>query len=517
MKACLMYKDRDFGVKDYRPENAAELCQDLELETLFKGMAADDPFLLEVARMAVFSSLRDPQAILYRQHILRDCRQCPDVVRAIYGVAVEAIERERRVWGWMSNKYPESTLHRSVEVLQIFVQILTRLRHLSDQHAAEFHSEGFRRFFQMIADELNDDYLSLLEEHLERLKFRLGTLVSAELGPGNQGVNYVLRKPSQITLSWMDRLQGWLAQTVLGGSRDLTYEVDDRDEAGQRALSDLRGQGICDVAAALAQSTDHISGFFTMLRRELAFYIGSLNLQDQLAQKREPLCFPAVTADSHPTLTCKGLYDVCLSLRVEERVVGNEVSAGTLRLLMVTGANRGGKSTFLRSLGLAQLMMQSGMFVAAEEFEANLCGAVFTHFKREEDAAMKSGKLDEELSRMSVIVDRLTPGCMVLFNESFASTNEREGSEIARQIIGALLETEVKVAYVTHMFDLAHEFYAARQDGFLFLRAERLPDGQRTFRLLPGEPLPTSYGEDLYRRIFEPTSTAVASGKHAHQ
>jgi DNA mismatch repair ATPase MutS len=169
---------------------------------------------------------------------------------------------------------------------------------------------------------------------------------------------------------------------------------------------------------------------------------------------------------------------------------------------MITGANQGGKSTFLRSIGLAQLMMQCGMFVPAESFRANVCDGIFTHYKREEDVSMISGKLDEELGRMSSIVDNLTPGSMVLFNESFASTNEREGSEIARQIVRALLESGIKVFYVTHLFDLAQRFYFAKMDTALFLRAERLADGQRTFRIVEGEPLPTSYGEDLYRRIF---------------
>jgi DNA mismatch repair ATPase MutS len=116
---------------------------------------------------------------------------------------------------------------------------------------------------------------------------------------------------------------------------------------------------------------------------------------------------------------------------------------------------------------------------------------------------MRSGKLDEELKRMSAIVDKISPYSMALFNESFASTNEREGSEIARQIVRALLETQVKVLYVTHMFDLAEGFYLAQMNAALFLRAERRADGQRTFRLVAGEPLPTSYGEDLYRLVFE--------------
>ncbi|MGA8618401.1 MAG: hypothetical protein WB660_07770 [Candidatus Sulfotelmatobacter sp.] len=200
--------------------------------------------------------------------------------------------------------------------------------------------------------------------------------------------------------------------------------------------------------------------------------------------------------------SCRGLYDVCLSLCIKDRVVGNDASGDGKVLVMITGANRGGKSTFLRSVGVSQLMMQCGMFVPAESFGANLCDGMFTHFKREEDTSMKSGKLDEELGRVSSIVDNVTPNSVVLLNESFASTNEREGSEIARQIVQALLEAGIKVFYVTHMFDLAQTFSSAKMDGALLLRAERLPDGRRTFRFVEGEPLPTSYGKDLYERIF---------------
>ncbi len=502
MKAFLMYRDRDFRLNEDHPSNTDDLMQDLELDTLLHAMAGGDEFLREVAKKAVLASLREPEEVLYRQRALADCQEWPEVIRDLYAIAVEAIEREKRVWGWMSQKYPESTLYRSVEVLQIFVGLIKKLRQTADKHGDKFRSEGFRRFFDMLSTELNDEYLQLIENHLERLRFRNGTLISAELGQGNMGANYVLRKPSYTRRNWMDRVQEWLEQAVSKDSQEHVYEVHERDEAGFRALSDLRGQGICHVATALAQSTGHILSFFNMLRLELGFYVSCLNLRNELVRKREPLCFPKPLAADRPMLTCQGIYDVCLSLRMDESVVGNDVTGDDMRLIMITGANRGGKSTFLRSVGLAQLMMQCGMFVAAEMFAANLCDGIFTHFKREEDASMKSGKLDEELSRMSVIVGKVTPRSIVLFNESFASTNEREGAEIARQIVRALLEAEVKVFYVTHMFDLAQGFYLAKSADTLFLRAERLTGGQRTFRLVPGEPSPTSYGEDLYRRIF---------------
>ncbi|HQT97914.1 MAG TPA: DNA mismatch repair protein MutS, partial [Thermodesulfobacteriota bacterium] len=500
MKVFLMHKERDFDPEEGLPPNAAALTQDLELDMLFDAMAAGDKFLLEVAKKAVFASLDEPEAILYRQRILADCLERPAIAREMYAIAVEAIEREKKVWGWGKN--PEGVLHRSVEVLKLFVGLLKRLRRIADAHGADFRSEGLATLFRMLAGELDDEYLGVVEDHLRRLEFRDGILISAELDDGNKGTRYVLRKPWNPKQSWMERLQARMERLFLRDRSDYVVQIADRDEGGFRALAELRSRGIGPAAGALGESTDHILGFFRMLRSELGFYVGCLNLRDRLAGKGEPICFPEPFAAGKAILSCRGLYDLCLSLSVKERVVGNDVSADDKLLVMITGANRGGKSTFLRGIGLAQLMMQCGMFVPAESFRANVCDGIFTHYKREEDSGMQSGKLDEELSRMSSIVDGMTPNSIVLLNESFASTNEREGSEIARQIVRALLETGIKVVYVTHLFDLAQGFFLAKMDAALFLRAERLADGRRTFRLVEGEPLPTSYGEDLYRRIF---------------
>jgi DNA mismatch repair ATPase MutS len=197
-------------------------------------------------------------------------------------------------------------------------------------------------------------------------------------------------------------------------------------------------------------------------------------------------------------------------LLVPDRVVGSDMRASRKPLLIVTGANQGGKSTFLRSLGLAQMMMQCGMFVSAESFSADIARGVFTHHGREEDAGMRSGKLDEELRRMSAIVDHVRPGALLLCNESFAATNEREGSEIARQVVHALLDRGVAVAYVIHFYDLAESLYEERLPA-LFLRPERTEDGLRTFRIIEGEPLPTSLVEDVYEHVFADDRANLAS------
>jgi hypothetical protein len=499
MKAFLMYPDRDFDLDRDLPPNEADLSSDLELGVLLRAMAGGDKFLFDVARHGLHSGLASPAEIGYRQHVLVDCIAQPGAVRELYDVAVAAITGERHLFGWTTRDSPDSVLYHARQLMQLYLDMFRRLRDIADAQAASFGSEGFTRFFAMLTRELADGYLAEIDAQLGELAFRRGTLISARLGPGAKGTGYVLRRhPEQ---SWRDRVPGL-------NKPGYTFYVPERDEAGLRALSDLTSRGLNSTSSALAQSADHVRSFFEMLRAELGFYLSCLNLRDRLTAKGAPVCFPdpdnPVLADPvHARLSARGLYDASLALSLEDgQAVGNDLDADGKQLIMITGANQGGKSTLLRGAGQAFLMMQAGMFVPADSFAASVSTRIFTHFKREEDIAMEMGKLDEELDRMSVIAGQIAPGCLLLCNESFASTNEREGSEIARQVIRALTEDGIRIIFVTHLYDLAERYYAQHDPATLFLRAERQLDGHRTFRLPPGEPLPTSYGQDLYQQVF---------------
>jgi hypothetical protein len=496
MKAFLMYPDRDFEPGRALPADEPDLAADLELDTLLAAMADGDEFLYAIARQGIHSGLANPAEITYRQHVLADCVAQPGAVRALYDLAVEAVNAERRVFGFLFRDSPDTILARSLQVMGLYLESLHRLADLAARHAPDFRSAGFTRFFAMLASELTDGYFAEMEAHLADLEFRRGTLISARLGRGGKGAGYVLRRHPPVR-SWRDRLLG-------RSETSHSFTVAERDEAGLRALSELTSRGVNDTANALAQSTDHIKSFFQLLRAELGFYLGCLNLREQLAARGHPVCFPVPAALGEDRFSARGLYDASLALTADGEVVGNDVAADGRQLIMVTGANQGGKSTFLRAVGQAQLMTQAGMFAPARSLSASACSGVFTHFKREEDATMEKGKLDEELMRMSAITERIAPGGLLLCNESFASTNEREGSQIAREIIRALTEAGIRIVFVTHLYDLAESCYAANTGNALFLRAQRRPGGSRTFRLPPGEPLPTSYGEDLYRQVFGP-------------
>jgi DNA mismatch repair ATPase MutS len=497
------------------PWNEQTLTQDLELNTLFHAMASGDKFLFDIAKQTILSSVNDSDTILYRQNILKDCLNNPAIVRKIYDLAVDAIEGKKKTYFGIFTRYPGGILRDAIEMLQILMGMLKKLRNIADEHADKFSSEGFTRLFETLKKDLSDEYFATVHDHLKELKFEDGILISAELGKGNKGTNYTLCKLPHEKQNWIERFidkyiwpklqdskHTWLKVIFSQKMQAYTFYLHPRDEAGARALSELRDRGIHLVANVLAQSAEHILAFFRMLRTELAFYIGCLNLHERLVRKGESTCFPVPVSASERLHSFKGLYDPCLSLSMAQKAVGNDLMAYNKNLFVITGANQGGKSTFLRSIGLAQLMMQCGMFVPAESFSANVCDGLFTHYKREEDITMKSGKLDEELKRMSDIVDNITPNSMALFNESFSATNEREGSEIAMQIITALSEKGIKTFFVTHLYEFARKLYERGLDNTVFLLAERQADGVRTYKLVEGEPLQTSFGVDVFKTIF---------------
>lgn len=488
MKANLMFKEKDFDVKAEPCFGYEYLTTDLELKRIIEVMSQGDKVVFSACSAALSHPLLSIDEICYRQEILKDALSNSNTVRRLYEITTETFKRKNSSWCWLSTRqYLSSTFSNAVELLKIYTDMLMQLRMVADKSISGFCSEGFVNLLTMFQRELSDDYFAEVQGHLNELKDGNGVLVSATIGRYLQGVSYVLRRKNQ---------KGFWHHWLFAPS----FTIADRDDAGAKDLGNRRERAINDTANALAQAAEHLESFFRVLQNELAFYAGCINLYEKLNSLGMPACFPQILPFERRDRAWRELYDVSLALIKNTAVGGNELQVKDKRLYIITGANQGGKSTFLRSLGQAQLMLQCGMFVGAESFMAPIRKGVFSHFKKEEDRTMKSGKLDEELSRMNSIADHLQNGSLMLFNESFAATNEREGSEICRQITQALIENGVEVFSVTHLYTYAVAFLNDCETQYL--RAERLENGERTFKVVQGKPLLTAFGEDLYKKIF---------------
>ena len=498
MKVRLLFPDRDADLTATPADGADDLVADLDLEPVLELMQPDRR-LEGLCPAVLLNPLTDPAEIAWRQHVLADAIADPAGFRALFALAGRALESQHSIWMY-GGKTADSLLSGSIHGLRALLPLMRELAALAADRLPYARSDGLSGLYQRLIAELDATYLGDLATLLGQLGFPRGVVTRARLDASGLLGSLELLAPRTGRSPWWTSLG-------FGQQGRFRFTIAERDEAGAQALAELRNDAIGEVAATLGRSCDHLVGFFRQLRWETGFYVGCLQLRQRLTELGISMCWPAPAASSE-AMTAAGLSCLSHAIRNGESPVPNDLVGPRVDLALVTGANQGGKTTFLRSIGCAQLMLQAGLFVPATSYRAGVAPSVHTHFRRSEDDDLASGKLEEELVRMSRIVDRCRPGDLLLMNESFASTDEVEGTYLAAEIVDALLDHGVRVLMVTHFHRLARH-YRDRPDT-VFLTAERREDGVRTHRVLPGSPASTSHGMDIYRQVF---GTADATGR----
>lgn len=466
--------------------NWETLKEDLTLEPLLQCMSIGDETINKSVGSVLSSPLTENEAIRYRQAILEDCLQNSKQVRSLYTMVADTVERQKQsdlLFGAAQTATQQFEVSR--KRLELLVESLRALRTFSDIHSGSFNSEGFHLLFADWNHEFDHRFFEDSADLLSQLSFERGMLIGASLSGIGRSIRHRLLLNHEPESKWKQLNAFRVKPEDSSATEDLLHRREVAESSCNRTLS----------KAAL-----NIAGYFEELLRELAFYIGCLNFAKCVVAHAVPFCIPALSVNAERET--ESLYELGVVLSEQSNAVGNSFNLPGKHCVVITGADLGGKSTFLRSVGQSQLMMQCGMPVAAKQYTAPVVEGIYTHFLREEDRTMKNGKLNEELTRMSRIADHLTAGSVILLDESFCSTNEREGSEISRQIVQAFMETGVDMFMVTHLYRLAKTLYDEDNPAYGFLIAERLPDGQRTKNIISGMPLPTGYGKDLYNEVF---------------
>lgn len=536
MKAYLLYAKKEW-VNTAHYYDYQSIVQDLGLNTLFQAAAKEiekedgrvkliqeaDLFLADTMRQVMLVPLETEAEIRYRQEILRDFLEDEALAGELYELSSEILLKwdklGRKANAKAGDRGSVRNLITEIHVLQLFVDGLRRLKEILASHV--LRAEGLLAFKERLSEEFSEameENMSRLLENLafyanekehsanvsERMVNKPRIVLGCRIGEGLKLDGFKLEEISTEvrknrdpngTLGRMQDYWSTLTKDSVSVQKDISL-AKDADYMEQQVVSYVLS---CCMPFRLA-----FNGFFDQLHVQAAFYRGAVNLKHYMERFGVGSCFPTVGAQD--SLRFSELREFVMA--IEQRIcpIGNTCDIEDKRLLIVTGANQGGKSTFLRSIGIAQIMMQCGLMVAAGEYQSGIFPSFFTHFTRREDSEMNSGRLDEELSRMSRIIDNLGKSPIVLLNESFATTTEKEGSVIAYDIIRALKEAGVRILTVTHLLSFAQRMYAeSEQDACSeveFLSAERLENGRRTFRMIQHAPELTSFGLDLYDEIM---------------
>jgi len=227
-------------------------------------------------------------------------------------------------------------------------------------------------------------------------------------------------------------------------------------------ILDLVARLFPDEFAALASFCQHHAQFIdAVIRqadRELQFYLSYLDYIRPMQSAGLSFCYPELTATSKE-IFARGTFDLALAAKLAgtgKAVITNDFRlSGPERVIVVSGPNQGGKTTFARTFGQLHHLARTGCPVPGSASRLYVCDQIFTHFEREEDLADLTGKLEQDLLRIQAALRAATPDSIVIMNEIFTSTTVSDAYFLGQKVLAKVIELDLLCVYVTFIDELA--------------------------------------------------------------
>lgn len=286
--------------------------------------------------------------------------------------------------------------------------------------------------------------------------------------------------------------------------------ADPLSDSLKKAVTDIMRKTVRDIQSVLTKYVN-ISGYtLSALMPEIVFYIRWAELVEKINAKGLQMCKPTILPLDSREIFARGIYNLKLAIKrvngEEFGIVANDIDFDdkTGRIFILTGPNRGGKTTFTQAVGLAVLLAQNGIYVPCNEFKLSPCDNIFTHFPADENDTVDLGRLGEESKRLAEIFDIATENSLLLLNESLATTNVSEGLFIAKDVVRAMRYLGVRSVFNTHMHDLAKELDVMNSETEGKSSVQSLVTGvdrgERSFRVYISPPQGSSYARDIAKK-----------------
>lgn len=241
--------------------------------------------------------------------------------------------------------------------------------------------------------------------------------------------------------------------TLVGAERYITAEMKDREALILTAQEHINAREY-EVFCALREATRAQIPALQACARALA----ELDVYAALAEAavRYQYVRPRVTEDRAFRITA-GRHPAVEHAVGADRFVPNDLILGTdgRDILIVTGPNFGGKSTYIRQAALIAIMAQMGSFVPAREADVGLVDRVFTRVGASDDVAAGRSTFLSEMIEVARILTQATPQSLVILDEVGRGTSTYDGMSLAWAVVEDLHDrVGARTLFATHYHEL---------------------------------------------------------------
>jgi len=436
-----------------RQTEAPACFTDLDLDQIF------GPVLQSTAEFDLeeyfYTPLQDPGVLNYRQDVMRELEKeefrilLVDFSNSIYWTG--KYMKEIRSSLNSGDSWRDNYLTRG-QMLDYADRYCHAVSFLNDAFSKQtFHSEGLCNFAEYLSAYCMSGDFTGLYSHVKRMRAEFSTVKYCMLI--KNGTIRVRKYEGQADHS--EQILRTFEKFRQSDAKDYRHKYTEEPYADHVEAAVLNK----DVFADLNR---FCSGFFqfedeTILRfsREIWFYLSWLAYVQPLRQTGLSFCYPKICGKPDHLYDLDG-FDLALAQKKSGKIVVNDFRLDAPeRIMVVTGPNQGGKTTFARAFGQIHYLASLGLCVPGREASLYLFDNIFTHFGREEDLSASNGKLQDDLIRLHELFEKSTHRSIIIINEIFASTTLSDALSLGGHMMDALTELGAPAVLVTFLDELA--------------------------------------------------------------
>lgn len=342
---------------------------------------------------------------------------------------------------------------------------------------------------------------------LSRENYKLLTSEVNIVMPKIQGVlqsNYkladnTLRISSEIPGTYMARLLECASSLGLTGVEPQRMEPRLLDPSIIDATAKLYPEIFSAVTVFYNKHKNFFESEILRYKVEIDFYLVMADVFDRIRASGIPMCFPKISDTKHIDIV--NAYDVTLLTKGEKSVIPNDIYFDPDEpFFYLTGANGGGKTTYLRTVGVSCLLFLNGCPAPCDRAEIYPLSRVFSHFPHDE-RFNNSGRYAEEQGRVDIILKsaesiHASGGCsLVLLNETYSTTSEEKARILTESLAENLYHSGDFGVYVTHQHAVGET-----EIPYLNVLIDRDDQNRRTFKVAKQKSVYSSYAYDILKK-----------------